>query len=198
MERRLNIYLGFAALLALGTSAYAQGTPATPKARGAAAPASSQEPSGTWLTEGGESQVRFVKCGPSGPVPPLPPLAAAGAPPPATPARATAPSGAAAQNLLPCAAIVWVKEDAKDQNNPDPNLRSRSIVGMPLITDIKPDPEGGWTAALYNPENGKTYTGKLKLENANSMRVSGCVLGGLICGGQTWSKVVDTARPGGT
>lgn len=191
MEKHVVFGLGLLALLTVGGGAQAQDPPAAPKARGAPAtgvqgPAPTQEssgtpkgrgasmaavqgqdPVGTWLTEGGESRVRFGRCGPT-------------------------------QPQLPCGTIVWAKEESKDDNNPDPSLRGRSIVGIPLITNIQPDPEGGWTAALYNPENGKTYTGKIRLKNTNLLEVSGCVLGGLICGSQTWSKVVDTARPGGT
>jgi len=97
-----------------------------------------------------------------------------------------------------CGTIVWAKEEGKDENNPDPNLRSRSIVGVHLLTGLQPDGEGGWAGSLYNPENGKTYTSKVRLKTANALELSGCVLGGLICGTQMWSRVPEArtqARP---
>jgi len=41
---------------------------------------------------------------------------------------------------------------------------------------------------LLNTEDGKTYSGKAKVTSAR-LELSGCVLGGLICRSQTWTKV---------
>jgi uncharacterized protein (DUF2147 family) len=46
-----------------------------------------------------------------------------------------------------------------------------------------------WDGRIYNAENGKTYTGNIRLKNASTLRVEGCAFGGLICGGQNWSRV---------
>lgn len=159
MKEYLAFGLGALALMAAGAGARAQDPSLAPKPRDPVATSPRPgtpvpEPTGTWLTEGGESRIRFGKCG-----------------------------------LVPCGTIVWAKEESKDENNPDPALRNRSIIGIPLITNIQPDKEGGWTASLYNPDNGKTYDGKLRLKDPNTLEVSGCVLGGLICGSQIWARV---------
>jgi uncharacterized protein (DUF2147 family) len=88
-----------------------------------------------------------------------------------------------------CGTIVWAKQEGKDTNNPDPALRSRNMVGVQLMSGLHPDTEGGYTGQIYNPRDGGTYTVKLKLKSKNALELSGCILGGVICQSQMWSRV---------
>lgn len=112
------------------------------------------DPAGTWLTAGGDAQIRFARCG---------------------------------QGYCGTVAKV-LKGEAKDVHNPDPALRERSIVGVALTSDMHPTQEG-WEGSLYNFRDGKTYTGKLAMKGRDSLELSGCVLGGLFCKRQIWSRV---------
>ena len=47
---------------------------------------------------------------------------------------------------------------------------------------------GSYEGSITKPSNGKTYSGKAKL-TGNSLKLSGCVFGGLICESQTWSRL---------
>ena len=76
----------------------------------------------------------------------------------------------------------------KDRKNPDPSLRGRSVIGVPVLIDMKPRGDR-WNGRIYNVKNGKTYTANIRLKNANTVRVEGCAFGGLLCGGQDWSRV---------
>ena len=116
------------------------------------AQAQSADPSGTWLTQSGDTRVRIAKCG-----------------------------------AALCGTIVSSTYQ-KDTNNADPKLRDRNIVGVQMISDIRPSSDG-YSGQLYNPQDGKTYTGKLKVMSQNTLQLSGCVFGGLICRSQTWNKV---------
>jgi len=125
----------------------------------------------------------------------------------ATPAFAADPvegewlvqSGSAKVRIAPCAGnagkmcglIVWVRDPreaaAKDANNPDPKLRTRPIMGLPLIRDFKPAGPGRWTGGkIYDPESGKTYDSKLRVNRDGTLKVEGCVL--VVCQGQTWKR----------
>ena len=75
-----------------------------------------------------------------------------------------------------------------DRRNPDPALRGRSVIGAPVLIDMKPRGDR-WNGRIYNVKNGKTYTANIRLKNANTLRVEGCAFGGLLCGGQDWSRV---------
>ncbi len=78
--------------------------------------------------------------------------------------------------------------ETRDVNNPDPALRSRSVVGTALLSGLKPS-EDGWEGSIYNFRDGKTYSGKMALKGPNVLELSGCVLGGLFCKKQVWSRV---------
>ena len=86
-----------------------------------------------------------------------------------------------------CGTIVAVQGEAKDVNNPDAGLKGRNLVGVQMISNIQPA-GAGFSGQLYNYKDGKTYTGKMSFEG-KAMQLSGCVLGGLICRSQTWTKV---------
>jgi uncharacterized protein (DUF2147 family) len=45
-----------------------------------------------------------------------------------------------------------------------------------------------WEGDVYNAEDGKTYSGSFTLTGANTAQLKGCVLGGLICKAQTWTR----------
>jgi uncharacterized protein (DUF2147 family) len=97
-----------------------------------------------------------------------------------------------------CATIVWAKKALTDDKNPDPSLRNRGIVGVQLTRNMVPDGAGTWTGSIYNPEDGKTYSASMTLKGPNGLQVSGCVLGGLICGSDTWTRQSeDTASATG-
>ncbi|TCT44937.1 DUF2147 domain-containing protein [Martelella mediterranea] len=88
-----------------------------------------------------------------------------------------------------CGTVVWMKTPAKDTENPDPARQSRDLVGSQMLYNLKAEGDNTWKGKLYNFENGKTYTGKMQMMSTNTLRLSGCILGGAICKSQTWRKV---------
>ena len=51
---------------------------------------------------------------------------------------------------------------------------------------MKPARGERWDGEIYNPENGKTYSGHIILLNADLLRIEGCVL--FFCGGENWTR----------
>jgi uncharacterized protein (DUF2147 family) len=47
---------------------------------------------------------------------------------------------------------------------------------------------GSYEGSITKPSNGKTYSGKGTL-SGDTLKMKGCVLGGLICESQTWSRL---------
>lgn len=76
-----------------------------------------------------------------------------------------------------CGTIVWLR----DADSP-------AKIGQRVFYDMKPNGENNWVGKAFNPENSKTYSGKIML-NGNAMITSGCALAGLICQSVNWSKV---------
>jgi uncharacterized protein (DUF2147 family) len=116
--------------------------------------------------------------------------------------------GGATIRIDPCAdalwgAISWVREPGFDSQNPDPAKRSRSIVGVPILRSMKAVGVNRWEGEVYNAQNGKMYSANISLLNDDVLKIQGCVLGGLFCGGENWTRVVQpaagpapAARPG--
>ena len=95
--------------------------------------------------------------------------------------------------------VSWQERSGIDDKNPDPAKRGRPTLGMPVLMDLKPSGPNQWGGALYNSNNGKTYTGGITLLGPNTVRVRGCVLG-ILCGGENWTRVtkVDDGPASGT
>lgn len=77
--------------------------------------------------------------------------------------------------------------DARDRRNPDPSLRNRRIVGSRILWGFTRDGTTYRGGQLYDPESGRTVDGRLAL-SGNTLRVTGCVLGGTICRTQNWTR----------
>ena len=120
------------------------------------------DPVGVWLTQGGNSRIRVADCG-----------------------------GAL------CGTIIWLKEPNDpdtgkpklDKHNSDASKRTRPLLGVQIVLGMKPAGADKWSGQVYNAEDGKTYSGNLTFSGGNSLQLQGCALGGLICKGQTWTKV---------
>lgn len=89
-----------------------------------------------------------------------------------------------------CGKLVWLREPRNDTQNPDTSKRSRPLLGVQIVRSMKPTSKTGqWKGKVYNAEDGKTYTGFIELTSANKLKLEGCVMGGLICKGETWTRV---------
>jgi len=126
------------------------------------APALAADPTGTWLTNGGKATVRIASCGPE-----------------------------------LCGTIIALREPnglatgrpKTDVNNPDASKRNRPMIGVPIVLGMKPSgTPDKWNGQVYNAEDGKTYTGSITMQGARSLKLEGCVFGGLICKAQTWTR----------
>ena len=45
----------------------------------------------------------------------------------------------------------------------------------------------GVSVPIFNPEDGKTYTGKMSL-SGGTLTTQGCAMGGMICKSSTWTR----------
>lgn len=93
----------------------------------------------------------------------------------------TREDGAARIQFSPCGAalcgvIVWLKR-----------ANSKAHVGQQVFFDMTRADQNSWTGKAFNPEDGKTYSGKMVL-SGKKLKTSGCVLGGLICKTVAWQR----------
>lgn len=71
-----------------------------------------------------------------------------------------------------------------DVHNPNPQLRTRPLIGLPILSGFHWNGQQWTGGQIYDPKTGRTYRSKLSLEPDGGLSVSGCVL--IICQSQRW------------
>lgn len=88
-----------------------------------------------------------------------------------------------------CAKITKVTDGQKtDDKNPDEKKRSRSVIGLVIMSGAKKTGESGWSGSLYNRADGKTYSGTISVKSKDALDLSGCSMG-IFCKTVTWTRV---------
>ena len=121
---------------------------------------SAGDPSGIWLTQAGDARVKVSKCG----------------------------GGL-------CGVIVGLKDPIDpatgkpqvDDKNPNPALKRRPMIGLPLFSGMHATGPGKWSGQIYNADDGSTYASNVSVTGPDTLKVEGCM--GALCGGETWTRV---------
>ena len=109
---------------------------------------------GPWKTAGGDSQLEFFKCGDK-----------------------------------ICGKIIWLKvpnyinkkygpvgKTKVDRKNPNPALRNRPILGLPVLKGLTAKGANRWGNGIcYDPEIGKSYKCKMFLKSPNRLELRGYI-----------------------
>src|ERR1700730_12793054 len=120
---------------------------------------SAGDPSGIWLTQAGDARVRVSKCG----------------------------GGI-------CGVVVWLREPTDpatgkppvDDKNPNPALKRRPMIGLPLFSGMQATGPGKWSGQIYNADDGSTYASNVSVAGPDTLKVEGCM--GALCGGENWTR----------
>ena len=94
--------------------------------------------------------------------------------------------------------IVWLQNPTeadgtptKDDNNPDPKLRSREVLGLNMLHGLKKDGSKYSGGKIYDPGNGKTYNCSMQVEG-DVLKVRGSLdARGLIGRTMDWFRFRD-------
>jgi len=63
-----------------------------------------------------------------------------------------------------------------------------SVVGKEVLISMRP--KGAlWSGTVVNVRDGQKYVARLSMQDDETLKVEGCVIGGMICGGQHWARV---------
>src|SRR5262245_28649371 len=106
-----------------------------------------------------------------------------------------------------CGGSLWgvvsgERTPGQDSANPDPALRGRPTLGIPILLDMKEKESTSWgekttrwEGHIYNFRNGKTYEANITLLRPGVIKVEQCELGGVFCGREDWTRA--PASPAG-
>lgn len=75
--------------------------------------------------------------------------------------------------------------DQRDINNPTPRLRTRRLLGLPILTNFREESDL-WRGRIYDPNDGRSYRSVIRRTGPNTIEVRGCI--GPFCQAQTWRK----------
>lgn len=104
--------------------------------------------------------------------------------------RWRSPGGNSIIDIAPCGAelcgtVAWAsdkaKEDARKGGTPE-------LIGAQLLTGLKEKSAGRWSGKLFIPDINKRSNAKLELNGAGQLKVSGCLIGKMLCKSQIWSR----------
>ena len=94
--------------------------------------------------------------------------------------------------------LVWLNEPLDengrpktDKDNPDRSLRSRPLKGIVLLKDFNYNTRANeWKdGTIYDPENGKTYSAYMWMDDNNTLNIKGFVMGMRFLGrSTTWTR----------
>ncbi len=74
---------------------------------------------------------------------------------------------------------------AVDRHNPVAALRTRPIVGMPILIDFAPNGTR-FQGRIYDPRNGKTYKSFIAANPDGTLKVQGCIA--FLCQSFAWTR----------
>lgn len=105
-------------------------------------------PVGRWYAEGGAAQVEVSQCG----------------------------------DAL-CGRVVWLRSPfdengctLADEQNPDPALRERPVIGIDILSGLRPMSDGTWDGGtIYDPTSGRTYRCVASLDGESRLLVRGYI-----------------------
>ncbi len=92
-------------------------------------------------------------------------------------------------SIQPCGSATCGTIDSAFDGSGDQVLDYEHL-GKQMIWDMTPEGDGAYGGGkIWAPDKDKTYNSKMSLNGQNQLTVKGCVAGGLVCRGQTWTRV---------
>jgi uncharacterized protein (DUF2147 family) len=133
-----------------------------------ARPAVATDPQGVWLTEDGDAALTITKC-----------------------------------DSQLCGRIIWLESATDrsgslrlDKENPDPAKRTQRICGLVVISGLKPSGPNTWDGLVYNPQDGKTYSGNITVLSDTTLKLRAYIGLPIFGKSQTWTRVHSAAAGG--
>lgn len=121
-------------------------------------------------------------------------LAAGAATPTPIAGRWQTDDGKAIVAIAPCGAGLCARIErflvpeprggARDDKNPDRALRTRPLIGVQILSNLKADGKA-WKGRGYSPEDGRNFNATVTADG-NKLNVRGCVT--IICRTVVWTR----------
>ncbi len=102
-----------------------------------------------------------------------------------------------------CGRLAWLKDPVYkpaedktragrpklDDNNPEPSLRARQLLGLQIMSNFRYVGDNRWVdGKVYDPESGNVYSAKMTLVSKDRLDLRGYVLFSLLGRTNTWTR----------
>ena len=129
------------------------------------AAAQAVDPVGEWLVKEGTARIKVVSC-------------------PQAPGQPATLWG-----------VIWAEmKPGVDDRNPDPAMRNRPMLGVPILINMKQTQANRWDGKIYDATRGSIFDSNISVNRQDMLEVRGCVAG-IFCGGEDWKRVTGTNTP---
>ena len=71
--------------------------------------------------------------------------------------------------------------DARDGGTP-------RLIGTAIMREYRPNGRNTWAGQVFVPDMGHSFGSTMKLVDANTISVKGCLIGGILCKSQIWRR----------
>jgi len=96
-----------------------------------------------------------------------------------------------------CAKVAWLRKPngpdglpLRDYRNSDPNLRSRPVCGLEVVTGFKRQPDGTWgDGTVYVSDLGASFSGYAEVLSPTSVKVTGYIILPIFGDSEVWTRV---------
>lgn len=93
--------------------------------------------------------------------------------------------------LKPCGAevcgyVVWASEDVRKAAR---RAGTKDILGLQLLRDFARGAGKVYRGKVFAPDVGATFAGTAERVDAHTLKARGCLLAGLVCKSQVWTRI---------
>lgn len=106
------------------------------------------------------------------------------------------PTGSVVISILPCGdALCGRVQWASDQATADARKGGTNpLIGAELLSNFVSTANGRWRGWLFVPDANKRSKAELLQLGADRVKIVGCVIGGLVCKSQVWTRVEEISQ----
>lgn len=85
-----------------------------------------------------------------------------------------------------CGVVVWANDKAKADAR---RGGTDQLIGRQLFQDFEEQQEGRWKGKVFVPDINRTFHGTVTIIDADTLEGKGCLIGGIGCKSQVWTRV---------
>ena len=85
-----------------------------------------------------------------------------------------------------CGTVVWAAPKAQAAAREGGTSK---LVGTQLFREFRQVRPGEWKGRVFVPDLGRTFTGTMNAQGPGKIVGRGCLIGGLLCKSQTWTRI---------